>query len=189
MTTMRDKLARLEQLRRARGDGVDVAAARVGAASRGELVRLATVQAQLDHALGVIGAGRPPPAEGQWVEPLGVRLPFLPQRTSRGLVHVQQARLPLAERFGVMPLGAALTADARLLALLALSPALGAVPLAGALFVDTETSGLGGGTGNVAFLVGMSWFDAESDQLVLEQLLLRDPDDEAAMLARVCERI
>ncbi len=40
------------------------------------------------------------------------------------------------------------------------------------LFLDTETTGLAGGTGTYAFLVGLAWWDAGG--LQVEQLFLRD---------------
>lgn len=55
------------------------------------------------------------------------------------------------------------------------------------LFLDLETTGLAGGTGTCAFLVGTAWF--EEGRLRLEQLIMRDPCEEAAMLARVRERL
>ncbi|HMJ12090.1 MAG TPA: ribonuclease H-like domain-containing protein, partial [Polyangiaceae bacterium] len=57
----------------------------------------------------------------------------------------------------------------------------------GALFLDTETTGLGGGAGILAFLVGMAFF--EGPTLCLEQLLLRSPSEETALLAHVVKRI
>jgi hypothetical protein len=85
-----------------------------------------------------------------------------------------------------MPVDSALGANAELVALLALDPTLAGVRYERALFLDTETTGLGGGAGVLAFLVGMSWFDAEN-RLFIEQLLLRRPADEKALLARVRE--
>ena len=49
-----------------------------------------------------------------------------------------------------------------------------------------ETTGLGG-SGTIAFLVGLAWFDA--GELVIEQLLLRTPSEERALLLCVAERI
>jgi uncharacterized protein YprB with RNaseH-like and TPR domain len=92
------------------------------------------------------------------------------------------------ERVGMMPLSHALSADSQLLSLLALTPALEHCTPRGALYLDTETSGFGNGTGNVAFLVGLCFVDA-SGQFVLEQLLLREPGDERPMLEHVLERI
>ena len=47
-------------------------------------------------------------------------------------------------------------------------------------FLDTETSGVSGGTGTYAFLVGAARF--VDDTFVLRQFFLRDPSEEPAML-------
>jgi uncharacterized protein YprB with RNaseH-like and TPR domain len=48
------------------------------------------------------------------------------------------------------------------------------------VFMDTETTGLAGGAGTMAFLVGIGFYDA--DGFVLRQYFLPDPSGEAAML-------
>lgn len=48
------------------------------------------------------------------------------------------------------------------------------------LFLDTETTGLGGGTGTFAFLVGIGHLTANGFHLI--QLLMRAPEEEQAML-------
>ena len=48
------------------------------------------------------------------------------------------------------------------------------------VFLDTETTGLSGGTGTIAFLVGLAWF--QNDGLKLAQLIIDDPAEEPAML-------
>lgn len=58
----------------------------------------------------------------------------------------------------------------------------------GVAFIDTETTGLAGGAGTVAFLVGIaSWVrdDAGSCRLRLEQFLIEDFEHEEEMLTRV----
>ena len=55
------------------------------------------------------------------------------------------------------------------------------------LFLDTETTGLAGGTGTYAFLVGLAWWDAGG--LEVEQLFLRDYSEEHAMLEALAERM
>jgi uncharacterized protein YprB with RNaseH-like and TPR domain len=52
------------------------------------------------------------------------------------------------------------------------------------LFFDLETTGLGGGAGTYAFLVGCGWFD-EDGAFLTRQFFLAQPAAEAAMLARV----
>jgi hypothetical protein len=49
------------------------------------------------------------------------------------------------------------------------------------LFLDTETTGLAGGTGTYAFLVGAGWI--EGDAFVVAQHFMRDLDEEPALLA------
>ena len=51
------------------------------------------------------------------------------------------------------------------------------------LFLDTETTGLSGGAGTVAFLVGLGYF--VDDEYRLEQLVMRDYDEEMFLLDRV----
>src|SRR5580658_4466567 len=55
------------------------------------------------------------------------------------------------------------------------------------LFLDTETTGLAGGTGTYAFLVGMAWWDAGG--LQVEQLFLRDLHEEYSLLQELSQRI
>lgn len=73
-------------------------------------------------------------------------------------------------RYGQDTLGALQPIDTRLLALLACDPAVATYEITDALFLDTETTALSGGTGTVAF-IGMGWFEA--DTFVLHQLFLR----------------
>jgi len=49
------------------------------------------------------------------------------------------------------------------------------------IFLDTETTGLSGGTGTMAFMVGVARF--RGDSLAMEQFFLRSPAEEAALLA------
>lgn len=55
------------------------------------------------------------------------------------------------------------------------------------LFLDTETTGLAGGTGTYAFLIGLAWWDAGG--LQVEQLFLRDFSEEHSALHELAKRI
>ena len=55
------------------------------------------------------------------------------------------------------------------------------------LFLDTETTGLAGGTGTYAFLVGIAWWDAGG--LQIEQFFLRDFSEEHSLLHELSARI
>jgi len=58
--------------------------------------------------------------------------------------------------------------------------ALAGLDYARGVFLDTETTGLAGGTGTVAFLIGMGWF--EGSRFVMKQLFMRDYSEERAAL-------
>lgn len=114
-------------------------------------------------------------------------LPFDEHDTSLGPLHVRLLRHGGAHLVGRIPISMGLTADPKALALLALDPTFEAVPPSGALYLDTEATGLAGGTGTIPFLVGLAWW--EGQELFAEQLLLRRLGEEAPILARVAERI
>jgi len=55
------------------------------------------------------------------------------------------------------------------------------------LFLDTETTGLAGGTGTYAFLVGIAWWDAGG--LEVEQFFMREHSEEQSLLEALAERM
>jgi uncharacterized protein len=55
------------------------------------------------------------------------------------------------------------------------------------LFLDTETTGLAGGTGTYAFLVGIAWWDAGG--LQVEQFFMREHAEEHSLLVTLAERL
>jgi uncharacterized protein YprB with RNaseH-like and TPR domain len=83
-------------------------------------------------------------------------------------------------RHGARYIGDITDLDMGRLAVLANDPALRGADYRRALFLDTETTGLAGGTGTVAFLIGLGWF--EGGGFVTQQLFARDYAEERAML-------
>lgn len=81
----------------------------------------------------------------------------------------------------------ALKVDTALLGTLAFAPELAGVDLSRMLILDTETTGLSGGSGTVPFLIGMGGF--EDGVFQLEQLFLHNLGSERPLLARLAERI
>lgn len=73
-----------------------------------------------------------------------------------------------------------LSHDLRTPAWLAHDERLRGVDLHRLAFVDTETTGLAGGTGTYAFLVGVGLF--EEERFIVHQFFMRDYDEEAAQL-------
>jgi uncharacterized protein YprB with RNaseH-like and TPR domain len=92
-----------------------------------------------------------------------------------------------AHAHGAVPLGGALRATGRAVALLALDPSLAGFDPRRALFVDTETTGLAGGTGTIPFLIGMGGFEGE--RFVVTQHLVPEPGRERPALERLAARI
>ena len=100
------------------------------------------------------------------------------EETPRGQVLVVRRRFDAGHRHSRQLLdGARGMADAPL-ALLGRSEAPAGPRL---LYLDTETTGLAGGTGTYAFLVGVGFFDGEAFEV--RQYFMRDLDEEGALLA------
>jgi len=76
--------------------------------------------------------------------------------------------------------------DGRWMAMLA-GPRPYEVDPASVLFLDVESTGLSGGTGTYAFLIGVGWFTARG--LTVEQYFLKDPAEEAKMLEALSRRM
>jgi len=102
------------------------------------------------------------------------------QDTPHGRCFLVQADLPADEQHGNLHLGAFLDLAPQVLATVGGEPALAEVDRSRTLFLDTETTGLSGGAGTMAFLVGLGFF--EGNRFRLLQTFLRDPGDELAMV-------
>ncbi|HLV21311.1 MAG TPA: ribonuclease H-like domain-containing protein, partial [Polyangiaceae bacterium] len=142
-----------------------------------------TLQALRDKMQAILGREAPPPRRR--ADPTETDLPFVRFETPRGSLSRRLARLAPSHHVGRIPVDAAGAASAEVLALIALNPELANCQPRRALFLDTETTGLNGGAGVVAFLVGMAYFSG--DGLMIEQLMLKSPADEPALLERVAE--
>lgn len=102
------------------------------------------------------------------------------EETERGGVLVVRRRFPLGHVHGAAALNEARAAPPEGLALLARAET--PPPLLDRLvFLDTETTGLAGGTGTYAFMIGAGFFDG--DAFEVRQLFMRDLDEEPALLA------
>jgi uncharacterized protein YprB with RNaseH-like and TPR domain len=94
--------------------------------------------------------------------------------------YLVRTEFPLETVHGNATLGAALEAAPEHIALSARDDDLSAFDATTAVFIDAETTGLAGGAGTVAFLVGAGYF--VGDVFRLEQCFMRDYDDEEPML-------
>lgn len=93
--------------------------------------------------------------------------------------------LPFGRPYGKLRIGDLSTAD-----LAPLNLFLGSATLpepSRLMFLDTETTGLAGGTGTCAFLIGLG--AVEGSQFVVRQFFLRDYPEEKAMLAALADAL
>jgi len=98
-----------------------------------------------------------------------------------GEYFVARQALPFGRPYGKLRIGDLATAD-----LSSLSLVFSGLPLPDAaklVYLDTETTGLAGGTGTCAFLIGLG--AVEGSQFVVRQFFLRDYPEEKAVLAAV----
>ena len=107
--------------------------------------------------------------------------------TEYGPMWRRELRYPMNHLHGRIALGRARHFDQERLAKIAKSPSFSELTPSECLFLDTETTGLSGGAGTMVFAYGLGFF--EDDELVLEQLFLRDFGEEAAMLHHVAKRL
>jgi uncharacterized protein YprB with RNaseH-like and TPR domain len=102
------------------------------------------------------------------------------EETACGPIVTVRREFALDHRHGGIELTGALAAAPELLGVLS-RDGVPAGDVRGLLFLDTETTGLAGGTGTYAFLVGVGRM--ETDRFVVQQFFMRDLDEEPALLA------
>jgi uncharacterized protein YprB with RNaseH-like and TPR domain len=100
--------------------------------------------------------------------------------TPHGRCFVAQTAFPAEHCHGDLDLRAFLDLSSQVLAAVGGEPDLVGVDAGSFLFLDTETTGLSHGTGTMAFLVGLGFF--EQDRFRILYPFLRDPGDEPAMI-------
>jgi uncharacterized protein YprB with RNaseH-like and TPR domain len=148
------------------------------ARTRERRARIARLKSMMD---GVVSRQQSRLRETARHEPAPLyELPGETHETHHGPLHVVQQYLEPGHCHGRVPVRAALDADPELVARLALDPSLADVDPKKLLFIDTETTGLNGGTGTLPFLLGMAYFEDES--LCVRQLFLPRPGAEGPML-------
>ena len=99
--------------------------------------------------------------------------------SASGSFYIIESRYPLTYTYGGSKLGSVPDIDAKSLAMLG-GEDFGGIAAEKLLFLDTETTGLSGGAGTVAFLVGTGFFT--DGVFVIRRYFMRDYDEEPAML-------
>ena len=135
-------------------------------------------------ALGVkVGTADLTPPKAVDRIPIHTIVPGGYRQTARGEAFVSEQTFGADYRHGAHPLTIEHPLDT--VATWAREPLLSSFPLSSFAFLDTETSGMAGGTGTYAFMVGVGRFEGETFRLA--QFFLRDPSEEPAMLEALIE--
>lgn len=150
-------------------------------ARRARIAQLRTMIGQIAGRERAVLKARPPSP------PPSVELPGTLEMTALGPLHTRAIYLEPRHAHGSVPVAGSLGVAGATIAGLALDDTLSGVDPRKFLYLDTETTGLSGGTGTLPFLVGLAWFEDES--LVIEQLLLRKPGEEKPLLHRLAQRM
>ncbi len=101
--------------------------------------------------------------------------------TPHGETFLAKTAYPPHFRFGEISLQEVLNISTQPAHLLSKDMRLKEMDLRKTLFLDTETTGLSGGTGTFAFLIGLGFF--EGDGFLIQQLFMRDYVEEKASLS------
>ncbi len=103
----------------------------------------------------------------------------------RGEFFLIEDALPLETFHGDVCLSRFRSLEPEAVRILAGEPGFDGFDLREAVFLDTETTGLAGGTGTAAFLIGVGYVD--DDRFRLKQYFMRDYHEEAALLRALGE--
>jgi uncharacterized protein len=106
-------------------------------------------------------------------------------QTSRGAAYRISQQYPHDYQHGSRRLSDIFAYQGNHTAAVARRPLLEDVELGRLAFVDTETTGLAGGAGTLAFLVGVGYF--QDNNFILQQYFLREPGEEPGMLEAIRE--
>jgi uncharacterized protein YprB with RNaseH-like and TPR domain len=106
-------------------------------------------------------------------------------QNDHGEFFLVESDLHLETRHGEMPLSRFRTLVPGSVGILTGEAPLDSFDLTRAVFLDTETTGLAGGTGTAAFLVGLGF--VEGDRFRVRQYFMRDYHEEPALLAGLAE--
>ncbi len=104
------------------------------------------------------------------------------QSNENGSCFVIENRYPVSWLHGGISLGDSMMIGGDITAALG-GPDCEGLQAGNLIYMDTETTGLSGGAGTVAFLVGVGFFEDEA--YIIRQYFMRDYDDETAMLTEL----
>jgi uncharacterized protein YprB with RNaseH-like and TPR domain len=106
---------------------------------------------------------------------------------SRGEFFLCETSVHLEVRHGDVPLSRIATLDPKTIPILSGEPELEGFDLKQAVFLDTETTGLAGGAGTAAFLIGVGY--VAGSRFIVRQYFMRDYHEEASLLEALADEL
>lgn len=155
--------------------------------NRGEPATAKDLRHQLERLgvrLGMMGVDRKPSKPSKAVEELVAGEVV---ETGHGPCVVVDQVYPQGYHHGHIDIATALTHGPETIAGIARDPNLKMLDLSRSAFLDVETTGIAGGAGTYAFLVGIGWFEEQNFRI--RQLFMRDYSEERALIALVEETL
>jgi uncharacterized protein len=148
----------------------------------GEKAPLLSIKERLQRLVTVASQRTRPVVSWPALEDLA---PGRPVSNARGEFFLSEVELPIDHLHGDVALSRLRTADAANVKVLAGELNLDGFDLGSTVFLDTETTGLSGGSGTAAFLVGVGF--ADGDRFCVRQYFMRDYHEEPAQLLALAE--
>jgi len=150
----------------------------------GEAPDALSLKARLERLVAAAARGRSRAPVPRPV-PLEEMVQGLRVENARGEFFLMESEAHLESFHGDAPLSRFRAIAPGAVAILTGEPDLAGFDLASAVFLDTETTGLAGGTGTAAFLIGIGFVDG--DRFRVRQYFMRDYHEEPALLAGLAE--
>jgi uncharacterized protein len=158
----------------------------LGDSPPGEVEAL-SLKARLERLVAVAAVKDKERRRGPAPVPLEELVQGMRVENERGEFFVVETAVHLEVRHGDVPLSRVHAIEPSTVAVLTAEPGLAGFDLRRAVFLDTETTGLAGGAGTAAFLIGVGWVDG--DRFVVRQYFMRDYHEEAALLRGLAEEL
>jgi len=188
---LRDRLQRLKHAERA-SSTVEPSASddlsRLEQSLVGEVRDELPLKARLERLVAVAGRGRGARDRepvGRDAAPIEEVVQGCRVENERGEFFRIEDSVPLESMHGEIPLSRFRVIEPNSVGIVAGEPGFEAFDLERAVYLDTETTGLSGGTGTAAFLIGIGYVDGE--RFYVRQYFMRDYHEEAALLRGLAE--
>ncbi|MBA4396122.1 MAG: hypothetical protein C0394_01840 [Syntrophus sp. (in: bacteria)] len=155
--------------------------------SEASCLSIAALRKRIDMIMARRSGSRSPsvkPSEQRSLSLNGV-IPGDDCANNAGVCFVQESPVDAGARHGHRRVGDFAGVSMEAAAFLANDASLAGYRLEEGLFLDTETTGLAGGTGTMAFLIGLGWFDR--GRFIVRQIFARDFTEERAALTHLAQ--